>query len=357
MIRSAAMGKPFPTCQPPSRRVHPCGGRRIASIPRAPLLGLALLGLVGCGGDEASTRTDGELPPSRGEAPGVADDPAVGTGEGDGAGASPPPPAAAGAPRNESATEALEARLATGYVDPDNRESWVCRGAAFEAEYLLIIDAGGRRHGQELDPERVTSPEPFGWAAISADAVLLDYRARGRQLELSAIVFGGPHAFRAQSATSGPIDCRRQRYVDGAPTRDVPLDAASGGDPESEAARALAARIETRYASEDDFDHWFCAGDGAPVRFLFTAAGVLDAVPRALELRGGAATPETRLWRWRAMDGETIVLMPLDAVVGADEAGARPSTIGSIVFPTDDAFVATRDAAVALQCLLRSSLP
>jgi len=280
---------------------------------------------------------------------------------------------------DETALRRLESRVATEVVGSLDHESWICTGETRQIEYRFAVAPDGSRRGAELDGRGGLTPDRFDWAAIGADTLLLDYVDVGRQVELGSILFAGDDALRANDSASGPLECRRQRYVDGAPTRDVSVAPPEDVDPDVEAAAALAERIETSRADDGTFDYWYCEiADGRPVGYVFAGEGVLDPDRRAVsfdvgrqdmpapdeasgvEDEGGQAArrpsfdPETdggRSFRWLATGGTALVLVPLDADVALDVEGADTTALGAIVFPVDDAFTARRSDGVLLQCL------
>lgn len=343
---------------------------------------VALLALVACGGGTSDPDTsieDGQAAgASSSGAPegGTPDAPAVDESASLVQGA----PAAVAAPLDDAgatddaaALRRLESRVITLVIDARNHESWICSGEASRAEYRFTVDTDGARRGVELDGRGMPTSVTFGWAAIRADTLLLDYPDVGRQVELSSILFADDDAWRANDGAQGPLECRRQRYVDGEPVRDVAAVAAGDVDRDVEAAAALSGRIETRRDEEGRFDYWYCEiADGRPVGYVFAAEGVLDVERRAVGFdvvrvgadgapgEGGDASPSRaplddatlaggRAYLWLAADGTTLLLVPLEADVAG--GSIETTSLEAIVFPVDDAFVARRSDGASLQCL------
>jgi len=264
------------------------------------------------------------------------------------------------------AVQRLEARLATRFVDDARHDSWVCLGESLSSEYRLTVDDDGARRGVDLDGRGLATGRAFGWAAIGPDSVLLDYADEGRQTEIASILFADDDAFRASDGASGTLECRRQRYVDGEPTRGEAPDAPEDIDRDAEAAARLSARVETR---RPDGHYWYCERESAPPSgYLLAAPGVLDDLPLALifdalavDAAGDGGAPAVdpedgtaRAFRWLATDGTTLVLVPLEANVASGD-GARgtvaTSLLQTLVFSVDDAFTATDQDGTLLQCL------
>ena len=278
----------------------------------------------------------------------------------------------------------LEERVTNGVADAFDHDSWVCVGETYRIEYRFAVDADGVRRGIELDGRGVPTAVTFGWAAIGADTLLLDYADVGRQVELGSILFAGDDALRANDGVAGPLECRRQRYVGGEPTRDVAVASAGDVDRDAEAATALAERLETRRVDGGAFAHWHCeVADGPATGYVFAGPGVLDPDPRAVTFdvvsAEGAARDATdgmpddesgdgagdgrrvpvdeatlaggQAFRWFAADGTTLLLVPLDADLASVDGGPETVSLAGIVFPVDDAFTALRTDGALLQCL------
>ena len=290
-----------------------------------------------------------------------------------------------GALDDDAPLRRLEERVTTDVADAFRHDSWICVGETSRIEYRFAVDADGVRRGTELDGRGAPTAVTFGWAAIGADTLLLDYADVGRQVELGSILFAGDDALRANDGVAGPLECRRQRYVGGEPTRDVTVVAVGDVDRDAEAAVALAERVETRRVDGGAFAHWHCeVADGAATGYVFAGAGVLDPDPRAVTFDVGVSTEDAadgttagtaddesgggvrddrrapvdgatlaggQAFRWFAADGTTLLLVPLEANVASVDGGSGTRSLAGIVFPVDDAFTARRADGALLQCL------
>lgn len=253
----------------------------------------------------------------------------------------------------DAAMRRLESIIATPRSSGNHFESWVCLEADVRTDYRLYPVDAGRRDGQATAADGTSSR--FEWVVAAIDTVAFDFPISGQRVELASIRFDGPNAFRASIGTGRTLDCRRQIYIDGLPTRDTsgaePIDT----DRESAEALALEQRIATSYRGPARYDYWYCAfDDGEPTAYLLSSMGAMATRSRAVVLPGGISAtldPARPIYGWRAIDGTSVILTPENAD-GQPRGGlADIIALREIVFPLDDAFTAVRQDGAMLQCL------